>query len=194
MVLRNWPPRGGMVLRNSAQDGGRLVKLTRSPATHRTIGGSGRLRQVDPIFTIKKADGQERGVAGGPRAAGGLPAVGALVPGPDGGTPGIRRAAAGHQGTASARLAWEWHPQLVAADAATGPHEAELEVPDMRRQAPPWIALHGLRHDRMGDAERHVQFSGVRGRPPSVRGCSPGGGAEVRPAGRRDRGSPRREG
>jgi hypothetical protein len=42
------------------------------------------------------ADGRGRGVAGGPRAAGGgLSAVGALVPGPDGGAFGLRRAAAG---------------------------------------------------------------------------------------------------
>jgi hypothetical protein len=42
------------------------------------------------------ADGRGGGVAGGPRTAGGgLPAVGAVVPGPDGGAFGLRRAAAG---------------------------------------------------------------------------------------------------
>jgi hypothetical protein len=42
------------------------------------------------------ADGRGGGVAGGPRTAGGgLPAVGAVVPGPDGGAAGLRRAAAG---------------------------------------------------------------------------------------------------
>ncbi len=45
-------------------------------------------------------------------------------------------------GTTSARLAGEGHPQLVAAGAATGPHEAELEVPAARE------ALQLPRHER----------------------------------------------
>ena len=55
MVLRNWPPRVGMVLRNSAQEGGMLVKTDMWPPD--------RILELAPAFwkqTIQQQDTQQR--------------------------------------------------------------------------------------------------------------------------------------